>query len=620
MVPSITATSHGIAQQPHAVQSLSSQPLQATIQPQQLIAPGVFTPLLLQATQQVPHQPEPPSVFTLPQLSQASQPLQAIRQPEQLFAPGVSTPLLLQTPMQSQLRPSTAPFQASQQSPQRTVTQSVQSSTQQTTPSVVSWLASLVPCPSTPLLVSGYPSQPPSFFHFGGTPSPPQFFTDLPVFTREDTHILLTRHALSLPGVASRKRQWCDAINRLFERPGACHESLMEAKGYILFGISSQLTTLPAPTHYRNSSTLDAVLPECWDQLQKYMALGAVEEIHESPILCHPLLAVIKEGCNPRMCLDLSRNFNEFLDPQHFNLQAIHTAVEISTPYCYYAKLDLSSCFLTFPLSPAFAAMMTFRFGGKFYRFNNMPFGLSSAPRIASLLLDVVSSVLYDKGVRHTRYLDDFLFIGTTPEAVTLSLIIACQVFESFGLMLNTKKIEGPSQQMPFLGLLLDSVAQTVSLPASKKADAKALISSILAKERVTSKTLRSLLGKLSFLSSVLPAARPFMRQCIDAASNPNFSRPRRLSNSFKQELRFWLENLDVWDGTRKWMLSAEPFVFASDASTEGFGYVVESVPPSLSPLPSWVTPGYAVAGVWSNSDAAQYSHRQIGFGEMFSQ
>ena len=53
--------------------------------------------------------------------------------------------------------------------------------------------------------------------------------------------------------------------------------------GYILYGISSQLSALPAPTHFRNSSTLDAVLPECWEQLQKYIALGAVEEIQDSP-------------------------------------------------------------------------------------------------------------------------------------------------------------------------------------------------------------------------------------------------------------------------------------------------------------------------------------------------
>ena len=386
-----------------------------------------------------------------------------------------------------------------------------------------------------------------------------------------------------------------------------------------MWGVMSPLIAPPAPTHYRNSSTINAVLPECSEQLLKYIQLGVVEEIHESPYSCHPLLAVVKDGCSTRMCLDLSRNFNDFIEPIHFNLQAIHTAIEISTPNCYYGKLDLSSCFLTFPLSKDFARWMTFALKGKFYRFNNMPFGLSSAPRIASLLLDVVSSVLYEKGVRHTRYLDDFLFVGATPEAVTLSLVIACQVFESFGLMLNTKKIEGPSQQITFLGLLLDSVAQTVSLPASKKADIKILISSILAKERVSSRSLRTLMGKLSFLSSVLPAARPFMRQCIEAASNPYFSRPRRLSNSFRQELQFWLDNLDVWDGTRKWMLSAEPFVFASDASTEGFGFVVESVPPHMSPLPPFVTPGYAVAGVWSNADAAQYSHRQIGYGEMFS-
>jgi len=425
----------------------------------------------------------------------------------------------------------------------------------------------------------------------------------------------------SAPAVHACKNFWLQAITALLTLQSVDTSALLEAKSFIEDGISMPFNAAPLQHHYKNSTSLSSVMPQCITQIEAYNRLGVISKVDGIPALIHPLLAVVKEGKKPRLCLDLSRNFNEFLPKKHFKLLATQAAVDLSEPNCFYGKLDLSSCFLSFPLAPSLAKLMAFSFKGEYFQFDNMPFGLSPAPRIASSLLDIVSARLHEQGVRHTRYIDDYLFIGATPQAIIDSLLIASQLFLDFGLMLNPDKIEGPVQQIGFLGLWLDSVACTLSLPEAKKQDAKILFTSILQQRKASLKTLRSLLGKLSFMSSVLPASRPFMRQVIDATSGPLFSgRARRLSASFKAELQFWCQNLDSWDGTRRWSASSTPIVFASDASTEGFAFVVESAPiPASIPSPQAITPGFSVSGVWSGPDVAQFSHRAIGYGELFA-
>jgi hypothetical protein len=55
--------------------------------------------------------------------------------------------------------------------------------------------------------------------------------------------------------------------------------------------------------------------------------------------------------------------------------------VEASHPGCWYGKLDLSNCFLSFPLHPSVRRYFCFRFDGRLYQFTHMRLG--STPRLA---------------------------------------------------------------------------------------------------------------------------------------------------------------------------------------------------------------------------------------------
>ena len=344
----------------------------------------------------------------------------------------------------------------------------------------------------------------------------------------------------------------------------------------------------PRERKLANSGSVNKCRPDIRQRIGEYLAINAIHVLSSPPPLWQPLLAVCKPGKKARLSLDLARNFNDSVTKRKFKMLSVQTATRWSTPGCWYGKLDLSSCFLSFPLHPDTASYFNFEFEGAFYRFDSCPFGLSSAPRVVSLLLDVVSSHLHDLGVRAVRYLDDFLFIGRTKAATAASMSLAASVLASFGLCVNPDKVEGVSQQMEFLGILLDSVATSTSLTPDRISELKALLVQASSLRKASRKFLLSLLGKLSFAASVLPAARPFMRFIIDAASfrsKERGGRASRLQSGFKDQVSFWLSHIEDWNGSQQWRSSGSPFVVASDASTEGFGFVVEAVPSSALPL-----------------------------------
>ena len=305
-------------------------------------------------------------------------------------------------------------------------------------------------------------------------------------------------------------------------------------------------------------------------------------------------------------------------------------AVEASHPGCWYGKVDLSNCFLSFPLHPSVRKYFCFRFEGELYQFTHVPFGLSTAPRVCTQLLSVVQFALAEAGITDVRYLDDFFLIAKTEKDMTRDLHLAQSVIRQFGLVVNQEKTEGPSQRLSFLGVLLDSVSQTVSCTPERVEELTTLLRSLLRQRVITRGHTASLIGKLSFAAQVLPGARPFMRRMLDTlrlCKSRRHSAPVRIDPGFREDVRFWVQQLHLWNGRQQWRGSrASPFVFASDASLSGFGFYLESTPtPPSGTVDSAAWPQHLrVGAAFSGSYAPEHahlhgSHTQIAWCELLA-
>jgi hypothetical protein len=335
---------------------------------------------------------------------------------------------------------------------------------------------------------------------------------------------------------------------------------------------------------------------------------------------------IIKANKKPRIVIDLSRNLNDYLLHTPFNYTRAEDAVTISTPLCWYGKLDLTNCFLSFPLHPEVQQYFVFFFQNKLYQFTRMPFGLSTAPLVCTQLLSVVAFALTQIGTRFVRYLDDFLFAATTAAELQQTLSIAQKLIVAYGLVVNGTKTEGPIQRISFLGILIDSVSQTLSCTKERVQELREILTLTSAKHLVKKKWMESFIGKLSFAAQVLPGARPFMRRLQDSILHVK----RRsdlvvITPLVHADIDFWLDNLSSWNGAQVWRSSRQDAIhFASDASLQGFGFHLMSngVPAHIDTKdwPSHLLIGNGFSGLYDPTHAQYHdSHKLIGWCELLA-
>lgn len=424
-------------------------------------------------------------------------------------------------------------------------------------------------------------------------------------------------------------------------------------------GVTIPLIEDPPHISYANTPAVMEHADTVRSRLTEYIAMGAVIRLPSGLIMhgtsVQPLHVIIKDTKKARLVIDLSRNLNSYLEYKYFRYSGVEDAVEASYPGCWYGKLDLSNCYLSFPLHPSVRRYFNFRFEGVLYQFTSMPFGLSTAPRECTLLLSVVSFALTQLGIVHVRYLDDIFIIGNSEAQVAQQLSTAQQEITKFGLVVNTEKTEGPSQCLSFLGILIDSVSRTLSCTTARVVELTSLLTSMTHARNLTRRQCESLIGKLSFAAQVLPGARPFMRRILDTAKVCTGKSPHshvHIDPGFLEDVQFWLHHLQDWNGTQQWRSSRRsPFCFASDASLQGFGFYFESAPtphsnvdspprPSIthaSTMCSMSTPtppgtvditawpdshrlGATFSGVYSTKHAEHHqSHRQIAWCELLA-
>jgi hypothetical protein len=437
------------------------------------------------------------------------------------------------------------------------------------------------------------------------------------------------------------------------QQPDADSATLRQVRGWISSGVTLNFVSPPAVVDHENTFSVLEHAVEVRGRIQEYIAFEAIVPLpadHPRPFGIQPLHVIIKPAKKPRLVIDLSRNLNDHLEYQYFSYSSVRDAMELSSQDCWYGKLDLTNCFLSFPLHPSALPHFIFAFEGRLYQFVRMPFGLSSAPRICTQLLSVVEFALQQAGIAAlVRYLDDFLLIALSRAASQHALTEAQRIIASFGLVVNPDKTEGPAQRIAFLGIQLDSIARTLSCTPDRIAELRRFLTEALTMHQLPLPFLATLIGKLSFASQVLPGARPFVRSMIDllhrrrsslkvrqaGASSLSSSRAAdrlhyaqqhatvRADRRFRADVRFWLAHLHSWNGAQRWRsVQSAPFVFASDASLYGFGFYIESTPPTVatSVWPRRLRLGSGFSGTWSPQDAALITGTgQMSWCEMFA-
>ncbi|KAM9985617.1 hypothetical protein ACTFIZ_000203 [Dictyostelium cf. discoideum] len=211
-------------------------------------------------------------------------------------------------------------------------------------------------------------------------------------------------------------------------------------------------------------------------EVQDLLADDAIEQVvpnrYSKRVFYSNVFTVPKPGTNlHRPVLDLKR-LNTYINNQSFKMEGIMNLPSMVKQGYYMVKLDIKKAYLHVLVDPQYRDLFRFVWQGAHYRWKTMPFGLSTAPRIFTMLLRPVLRMLRDINVSVIPYLDDLLIVGSTKEECLSNLKNTIELLVKLGFKLNLEKsVLEPTQSITFLGLQIDSLLMKLLVPKEEKGE-----------------------------------------------------------------------------------------------------------------------------------------------------
>lgn len=167
-------------------------------------------------------------------------------------------------------------------------------------------------------------------------------------------------------------------------------------------------------------------------------------------------------------CLSLTGS--DHIRGPSFKFETVDTAAKLMRPGDYMFVLDMKAGYHQIPLKPSFKRFCCFEWGGRVYRWNVLPFGISTAPRAYSKLSRLMLARWRAEGIRCSNYIADYIFYASSAgEAERLCARVLSDMCE-LGWHVNTAKSQlTPSQRVTYLGYALCSMPRPfLQVPPSK--------------------------------------------------------------------------------------------------------------------------------------------------------
>ena len=241
-------------------------------------------------------------------------------------------------------------------------------------------------------------------------------------------------------------------------------------------------------------------------------------------------------------------------------------------------KTDIQHAFKLIPIHPSDHHKLVIKFNGKYYIDLTLPMGAGSACQIFDSFSTALQAI-YEYHVQHDggaeHYLDDFFFVDITEKVSLSNAIIFDDLCQDIGIPQNPDKKTSPSHSTVFLSITLDSLNWIASLHPDKLVAYTHSIQEILPMSKITQHQLQSIVGKLSFASSVVPA-RAFLRRLIAKIQSGRCRFPIKVTNNMRLDLQTWITFLSQYNGVTFFRsiecLPDNHLNMGADASRMGYG------------------------------------------------
>ena len=345
-------------------------------------------------------------------------------------------------------------------------------------------------------------------------------------------------------------------------------------EGYTIPFLSQPpLSPIPVclPSYSPNSIRGKALSQEIIALLEK----GAIEPAPPSPGYYSRVFVAMKASGAWRPIIDLSA-LNLLVEFTKFHMETPQSVLQTVRPDDWMISVDLKDAYLQVPMNPESRRYLRFVASDQVFQFRVLCFGLTTAPQVFTRVMAPVSAILHRHGYRMVRYLDDWLVLGSSREELVKARDFLLDLCSALGIRINEEKSSlTPSQVATYLGMEIRSSLSKV-FPTKKRL--QALLSQLedfRSSPAPPASVWRSLLGRMSSLSRLVPGSRLRMRSLQFRLARlwdfQDESLPIPWDLSCLADLQWWSEESNLTLGVPLRIPLPDLFLY-SDASDQGWG------------------------------------------------
>ena len=358
------------------------------------------------------------------------------------------------------------------------------------------------------------------------------------------------------------------------------------AKGYKI-----QFISRPIQNNFSQRDMSASSLKICSNKVKEFCHQGAVIPVSlKSCKYISYIFPVPKKAMGEfRIIFDLSE-LNKFIRKVHFRMDNILSIMTLIYPGDWLVSIDLSDAYHSVAIHPSSMPYLAFALKNIFYLFTCLPQGLTSSPRIFTMLMRVILKFLRSFSIKIAAWLDDFIVAASSASLVSSHASFSIRSFQELGFIPNIDKSHlKPTQRLLHLGLVWDTVSYTVSVPFDKLENVQKKCLFALS-SKVSIQFLSSILGSIEFFRWGFPFAAVHYRslqRCVTSHLSKGFSYETRIYPSQAACL-----DLDWWASCGTSLPARSLYSFSpdinlwSDSSETGWG--------------GWSSQGDSTYGFWS--------------------
>jgi hypothetical protein len=147
-------------------------------------------------------------------------------------------------------------------------------------------------------------------------------------------------------------------------------------------------------------------------------------------------------------------------------------------------------------------------------------------------------------------YIDDFLVVARTYKECNDALHTLIRLVRSLGFQISWNKVVGPTQNITFLGIVIDTRDCTLSLGEEKLRKIEQQLGDFSAKKRASKRQQQQLAGLLNWACQAVRGGKFFLRRILDCIKPLQQQHHKiKLSKEFYRDTQWWLAFLRHFNG-----------------------------------------------------------------------